>query len=75
MFYSRCILRIAVGSECIMMSLTHSDAGGPCGFFLFDTIKLHGGWERTTQRNGGDKYFPVGKHNDFFFLSSLDLNA
>ena len=68
MFYSRCILHIAVGYECIIMSLTHSDAGGHCGFFLFDPIKLRGGWERTIQRNEGDKYFPVGKNNDFFCL-------
>lgn len=30
--FHRCILHIAVGSECIIMSLTHSDAGGPLWF-------------------------------------------
>lgn len=43
-----------------------------CGFFLFDPIKLRGGWERTIQRNEGDKYFPVGKNNDFFVFFRLE---
>lgn len=39
-----------------------------CGFFLFDPIKLRGGWERTIPRNEGDKYIPVGKQWFFVFF-------